>query len=125
MISSNKTYSNKEGYLVPFKNLDKDAVERDTGYRMKTDLYRELSIAESLGGEKGVQKLADVYINLWLGEVTLYTELVLILEMKKWFHSGCNSQYVNLYGNLRDKAYRKGLSYYKGEAISYFTQMLE
>lgn len=105
--------------------LDKDEVERTTGFRMQADFYQELSIIENFWGEEGVREVVNNYISILIEDVYLYTELVFILNWKLWHHMEDNTQYVELYNALYRNAYIKGLMFYKGAEASYFVSTLD
>lgn len=105
--------------------LDKDEIERITGFRIKADFYQELSFIEIFWGEKGVKEVVCDYIDTLLEDIELYTELVFSLSWKLYHHTKDNSKYIEIYDKLYRIAYKRGLAFYKGVEASYFISVLD
>lgn len=107
-------------------DINKERVLIESGYQIKTNLFRSFSLTELWGGERAVRKLVEQCLVKWKNNVTLFTELVFLLNWKGWIHSGMgNEKYEKLYFKLYRQVFRKGMSLFRGEDLMYFINILD
>ena len=97
-----------------------------TGYSPITTFWDEFTKAEASDGENAVRNLYAELFEKCKGNHKSFTELVMILNWKSWYHdSADNDQMCSLYVDLFNQASDWGYNNLKGEAMDYFWQTLD
>lgn len=95
-------------------------IEAMTGYKPKTTLYMDFSIADAFGPEA----IRDTYKRAMKdlkSQFEYLTELVMVLNWKLWQHyDEGNMQYAKLYDELYHTADEYACTHLKGAELTYF-----
>ena len=91
-----------------------------TGYTFKTTFWGDFGIAETIGGQKGVQETFDRAFEEWKSNVEYITELVLVLNWKSWQYAETNEDLARLYNSLWEKADGWCMDNLKDDDLKYF-----
>lgn len=89
-----------------------------------TTFYSDLSIAEWYGRDS-IKDTFKRVVKYWKGDVKMFTEFVICLNMKIWEHYELGCYYENLYTELWGKACNIAMKTYKGEDLNYFLTMTD
>lgn len=98
-------------------------IEQQTGYKPETTFWQDFSIAEKMGGLKGIQETFDRVFKEWSDKYRYLTELVLVLNWKcwDWYNQGDDDTSM-LYQNLFYQAREYALDNLKDEELNYFIE---
>lgn len=114
-------YSDREE--MAFKSM-----MNECGLEPKTTFFSDLSIAEFIGGEKGIRDTYKRVLKEWMDNVEFITEFLLSLNWKcwEWYDRG-KDDYMRLYKDLYETASDKVFLHYEGdnEKTAYILRMLD
>lgn len=94
------------------------------GYDTITTFWDDFSIADRFG-LAAVKDTFDRAFAEWKTDYKYLTELVLVLNNKKWQHSEINPRFAELYNELWHKAGEYACKNLKGEELEYFYKVAE
>lgn len=125
-ITEQNVATSKDGKGFVITDINKEFILSETGYQIKTELFKKLSVMELWGGEKAAREVVEQCLVEWESDVTLFTELAFLLSWKAWIHRGMgNEKYEKMYTKLFGRVFRKGISLFKGDDLGYFLSTLD
>lgn len=104
--------------LMKYNEIPRVAVE--TGYKMKTTLWGDFGIADTIGGEKEIR---DTYRRTWKAfkdDKEYGTELSLVLNWKIWEWYEKDEKIAKVYDELWRKTDAYIMENWKGEELNYY-----
>ena len=97
-------------------------IEEETGYKPKTTLYDDFSIADHFG-EGAIKDTYKRAFKKWKGNEEYLTELVMVLNWKTLEHyKAGRGSYAELYNNLWAEADSWAMENLKGEDLKYYLE---
>lgn len=96
-----------------------EVLKKRFGLESCTTFWSDFCIADKFGE----QAVKDTYKNSehWISDVEMWTELVIVLNMKCWiYYEKGNMTLSKVYSDLYHKANTKAYDTYKGEEMDYY-----
>lgn len=90
-------------------------------YELKTTFWTDFVIAERVSGEAGIRDTYKRATKEWRnGDITTYTELVMVLNWRIWALAETNEPLARVYDELWRKEHDWALDNLKGDDLSYY-----
>lgn len=91
----------------------------------KTTFYKDLTLAELVGGAKGVRDTVKRVVASWQNDVEYMSEFVVALNHKIWQHYKNNESLARVYDELWCKVDEDCREYFKGDDLNYYYKYID
>ncbi len=91
----------------------------ENGYELQTTFWSDFSIADKFG-LTAIQDTFNRAFKEWKEDYKYLTELILLLNHKKWQYYETRPEFTTLYNSLWEQADRYAVENLKDDELSYF-----
>ena len=104
--------------------LEKLVLEKQLHFKFESSFWEEFSIAENYGSD-GIREHYRIVFDQWKDNLRFLTELVLVLNLKIFFHYGKDDSIGQTYDELWEQTDAYALETLKGDDLHYYLSTLD